>query len=92
MAERAATQTGARLFEPPPRERWLSAQWRTWRRKPVGLASLLFIALLVLLAIFAPLIQTHDPVLNSLTAVLNGPSSEHWFGTDPNGRDVYSRP
>ncbi|MDA1004045.1 MAG: ABC transporter permease [Chloroflexi bacterium] len=91
MAESAATRSGTRISETDRRERWLATQWRTWRRKPIGLASFLFIVLLVLLAIFAPLLQTHDPVQNSLTSVLTAPSAAHWFGTDPNGRDVYSR-
>ncbi|MDA0365221.1 MAG: ABC transporter permease [Chloroflexi bacterium] len=91
MAESAATRSGTRIGETDRRERWLATQWRTWRRKPIGLASFLFIVLLVLLAIFAPLLQTHDPVQNSLTSVLTAPSAAHWFGTDPNGRDVYSR-
>lgn len=74
----------------PARGRW-EQQWYTWRRKKVGLASLIFVVLLVLLAIFAPMLQTHDPIRNDLRAVLVGPSSDHFFGTDPNGRDVFSR-
>jgi ABC-type dipeptide/oligopeptide/nickel transport system permease subunit len=74
----------------PARGRF-AQQWYTWRRKKVGLASLIFVALLVVLAILAPVLQTHDPVRNDLRAVLVGPSVDHYFGTDPNGRDVFSR-
>lgn len=74
-----------------PQRGWLEQQWYVWRRKKVGLASLIFVVLLVTLAVVAPILQTHDPVRNDLRAVLVGPSTEHFFGTDPNGRDVYSR-
>ena len=74
----------------PARGRF-AQQWYTWRRKKVGLASLIFVALLVVLAVLAPVLQTHDPVRNDLRAVLVGPSVDHYFGTDPNGRDVFSR-
>lgn len=52
-------------------------------------------------AIFAPVIATHDPIkpievynpdTNSSVTLRNGsPTSENWFGTDANGRDVFSR-
>ena len=49
------------------------------------------IGLLVLIAIFAPLIATHDPNEIDLFATSQGPSSAHWLGTDDIGRDVFSR-
>ncbi|QXT63577.1 nickel transporter permease [Tessaracoccus palaemonis] len=48
------------------------------------------VVLLVLLA-FGPLIAPHDPNLVDLTARLQPPGWEHWFGTDQLGRDVFSR-
>jgi peptide/nickel transport system permease protein len=49
------------------------------------------LALFVLVAIFAPWFATHDPVTADLSRRLLPPSGEHWFGTDVNGMDVYSR-
>ena len=48
-------------------------------------------AVIVITAIFAPLIATHDPIAQDLSARFLSPSAEHWFGTDGLGRDVFSR-
>jgi peptide/nickel transport system permease protein len=61
------------------------------RHKPLGLAGLILIAIMVIVAVFAPLIATHDPVATDTLNQLEGPSSEHWFGTDHLGRDTFSR-
>ena len=45
----------------------------------------------VAIAVFAPLLTTHDPLEIVVRDRLQGPSSEHWFGTDDIGRDVYAR-
>ena len=45
----------------------------------------------ILAAIFAPLIAPYDPIANDLTARLQAPSAEHWFGTDSFGQDIFSR-
>jgi peptide/nickel transport system permease protein len=46
---------------------------------------------IVLTACFAGLMSTHDPVATSAAHTLQGPSAEHWLGTDNLGRDIYSR-
>jgi peptide/nickel transport system permease protein len=48
-------------------------------------------AVVIILAIFAPLIATHDPTFQDLGLRFLSPSAEHWFGTDGLGRDVFSR-
>jgi len=48
-------------------------------------------AIMVLTAIFAPWIATHDPLAQDLSARFLTPSAEHWFGTDSLGRDMFSR-
>src|SRR5437868_11645908 len=53
--------------------------------------GLVFIVLLVLVALFAPLIATHDVGATNLLARYLPPSSEHWLGTDSTGRDIFSR-
>jgi len=53
--------------------------------------GLVFIALLVVVALFAPWIATHDVGVPDLLARYKGPSAEHWMGTDATGRDILSR-
>jgi peptide/nickel transport system permease protein len=46
---------------------------------------------LLIVAMFAPWIATHNPLAQELSNSLQAPSSEHWFGTDEFGRDIFSR-
>ena len=64
---------------------------RRFMRNPLGVVGLAIVLLLILVAIFAPLIATHDPYLPSLGKRLSAPSPEFWFGADELGRDIYSR-
>ena len=45
----------------------------------------------IIAAIVAPAIAPYDPVVQDLTARLQAPSAQHWFGTDNLGRDIFSR-
>jgi len=64
---------------------------RAVMRKPASAVSVGFVGLLVLLAIFGPLISPHDPGAQELANRFAGPSGSHLFGTDDFGRDVASR-
>jgi ABC-type dipeptide/oligopeptide/nickel transport system permease subunit len=46
---------------------------------------------IIIMAVAAPLIARHDPTRIDLINQLTGPSSEHWLGTDIQGRDVWAR-
>lgn len=48
-------------------------------------------AVVIFVAIFAPLLATHEVTAQNLEMRFAEPSAEHWFGTDALGRDVYSR-
>ncbi len=74
--------------------------WRRFRRDKVAMAAFGFIILLVLVAIFAPLIvkavgapdpNVQDPNALDDFGLPAGPSSDHIFGVDQIGRDVFSR-
>jgi peptide/nickel transport system permease protein len=58
---------------------------------PAALASLIFLLIVLVMAIFAPVFSRHDPNFLDPVVRLQGPSSENWFGTDVQGRDVYTR-
>lgn len=53
--------------------------------------SAIFLLLLPVVAVAAPLLAPYDPDSTDLGAVLAPPSIEHWLGTDSLGRDVLSR-
>ncbi len=58
------------------------------RSATIGASIILFF---VIVAIFAPLIATHDPMQAEIADRLQGRSGEHYLGTDGTGRDVFSR-
>lgn len=49
------------------------------------------LALLVICAAYSPWLAPYDPNAQDYRAVLQGPSSVHWLGTDHTGRDMLSR-
>jgi len=63
---------------------------RVGRQKNILLGGGILGALL-LIAVIAPLIATHNPQTIVGFARLKGPSAIHFFGTDGQGRDIYSR-
>jgi ABC-type dipeptide/oligopeptide/nickel transport system ATPase component/ABC-type dipeptide/oligopeptide/nickel transport system permease subunit len=60
-------------------------------RDPLGASALGFLTLVVLAAIFAPLLARNDPNLAVLANILASPSSAHPLGGDSSGRDVLAR-
>ena len=60
-------------------------------RNQVGFIGFCLSALVVLLALFAPLIRTHTPSEQSVRDRFEGPSAEYFLGTDNFGRDLYTR-
>ncbi len=64
---------------------------RRFMARPAGVAAAVFLLLLVLSCVAAPLIAPDNPATQDLTNVLSGPSAHHLLGTDTLGRDVLSR-
>jgi oligopeptide transport system permease protein len=70
--------------------------WRdSWQRLKKNRAALVSLALIVILFAFAfvvgPLLTPFSPSEQDLTQRYQGPSAEHWFGTDEFGRDMFAR-
>ncbi|MBM3522763.1 MAG: ABC transporter permease [Alphaproteobacteria bacterium] len=66
-------------------------RWISFKTNPLALVGLAIVVVLLLMAAFAPLIATHDPLAQSLDHRLRPPSATNWFGTDALGRDIFSR-
>jgi peptide/nickel transport system permease protein len=60
-------------------------------RNTLAMVGFVIVLVLILTAIFAPWIATHDPLTQDLTARLLPPSAANWMGTDELGRDIWSR-
>lgn len=60
-------------------------------RKPIVLVCSVYLLLLVVAVLAAPILAPGDPNLQDLAHVLAGPGGVHWLGTDQLGRDVFSR-
>jgi peptide/nickel transport system permease protein len=74
--------------------RFQSPGWRAARRfarHRLAMAGLVVIAVFVIAALLAPWIAPYDPIATSWTRIRKPPSELFWFGTDENGRDVFSR-
>ena len=65
--------------------------WRNFRRNKLAIAGGIIVITLFLVSIFAPFISSSDPGKIEVKEILMPPSSEHIFGTDELGRDVFSR-
>lgn len=65
--------------------------FRQFCRNKMAVAGLIIILLMVLMAIFAPLLCPYDYAAVSPLDKHQLPSAEHWFGTDSLGRDIFSR-
>jgi len=66
-------------------------KWLAFRRNPLAMVGLGIIVALLLVAAFAPLIATADPLAQNLDRRLLPPSGTNLFGTDSLGRDIFSR-
>jgi peptide/nickel transport system permease protein len=86
------------LRDPNPASRWQSRlgqgylSWLRLRRNPLAMIGLAISVILILIAIFAPLIAPHDPIAQDLSRRLLPPGTPgNLLGTDDFGRDILSR-
>ena len=96
----AAVSAAAAYGTATPTGRWRDIA-RRFSRNKLALVGLFLIVALIIIAVFATTIApydpekqnlgTIDPVKGFIPATFQSPSWEHWFGTDSNGRDVFSR-
>jgi peptide/nickel transport system permease protein len=60
-------------------------------RNPLAFWGLVIIAIVLALALLAPVLAPYDPDAIDVKSILLPPSTAHWMGTDGLGRDVFSR-
>ncbi len=64
---------------------------RSFKKQKTAVAAAIVLIILALIAIFCYQIAPYGINEYDYSSVLQGPSSEHWFGTDEFGRDIFSR-
>ncbi len=87
----AVATSDAATTSPVLSRRRKASLWTLFRRHRLGVVGLVVIVLLIIIAVAAPLLAPSDPNQISLSAYREAPSSQHWLGTDAQGRDVLSR-
>ena len=76
---------------PLPEPSRLALALRAVSGNRMGLLGFNLVALIVLSAVFAPLIAPYDPTAIMVGPRMAPPSADHWLGTDNIGRDIFSR-
>lgn len=70
---------------------WLFGATRVIARNRIAVVGFVIIVVALLTGLFAPFIATHDAYEMNIAKRLQGPSLDHWMGTDFLGRDTFSR-
>ncbi len=92
MTSSATAGANALLIAETARRSEWSQAWRRFRANRIAVGGLSVILLLVLMAVFAPLLSPHDPIEDVFRGMRGGsPTAAHPFGFDHLGRDLLSR-
>lgn len=71
-----------------PKRNWLN---RAWHNQPLGIIAGIFVLVVLLLGVLAPVLAPYPPAKQDLLVTLSGPTAEHLLGTDTLGRDILSQ-
>lgn len=88
---RTGAETAAAPSRSPSRSPFLDQLLKAFATNKLSWVGLAIFAIVVLMAVFAPLLSLHDPLEQNILSRLKGPSAEFWMGTDAYGRDIYAR-
>ena len=61
------------------------------RTRPLAMLAMAALLVLVMVALLADVVATHDPLAQDVAQRLRPPGPDHFFGTDGFGRDIFSR-
>ena len=67
------------------------AGWRTFAHNRLAMVGLAIVLALVAVALLADVLAPYPPTVGELSQRLLPPSADHFFGTDDQGRDIFSR-
>lgn len=96
-------ELSSQLFEPAvdnfsdsdeikrPSISFLSDVWRRLRQNKFAMLALCVMAILIIMVVIGPLITPYDYAFQDFSVMNQGPSAQHWFGTDDLGRDLFAR-
>ncbi|WP_036668901.1 ABC transporter permease [Paenibacillus sp. HW567] len=65
--------------------------WQRLRQNKMAMTALIILGLIVLASLIGPLFSKFNYYSNDLLSTNKPPSSDHWFGTDDLGRDIFVR-
>jgi len=65
--------------------------WDVLKKNKAALIGLIIVTFLILLALFGKFIEPFDPLSSIPKDNRQSPNAKHWFGTDIQGRDLFSR-
>lgn len=72
-------------------ESYFASVWLEFRKNKAAVIGMTILLAIIFVAIFADKLAPYDPYEQVYAEALKGPSSEHWFGTDEFGRDIFTR-
>jgi peptide/nickel transport system permease protein len=85
-----SAEEATEIWSRPSRSLWSDA-FRKLLRNRLAILGLCIVSLLLIAAVFGPLIAPYSYTEQNLLQVAKMPSREHWLGTDEIGRDLLSR-
>ena len=74
-----------------PHVKYYKMVWQRLKRDKLAVFGMIVLAVMLIAAVFGPMFSPYSYEDTDFTAMLQGPSAEHWFGTDNLGRDVFVR-
>lgn len=72
-------------------ESYLSEVFSKLKEHKMAMAGLVVLVLEILCVVILPIVLRLDPYTSDYTAFSQGPSANHWLGTDAIGRDIFAR-
>ncbi len=91
MSERIIKMENTENMKIEKPESQLHMMWSALKKNKIAVVGLIVILLLVFIAFFGEAIAPYDPLKIDMGSAKQAPSANHWFGTDIQGRDIFSR-